>query len=158
MFPCNQVMKEAFEYPEDLIRETEAAMNEEINNSKNRKGKTKKKNQKKKSIYFKMRVVGKVGDFINKMKAGPVLNQPEFKSSELKYLKVDGMEKNVENVSIYYENNFLLFCQIWSYVLFLAILWRATFELVLGRLGETKVLEGAGLFTCIIFGILNINS
>ena len=38
------------------------------------------------------------------------------------------------------------------------ILWKATFEMVLGNLGTNKFLEGLGLFTCIAFGMLSINS
>ena len=93
MFLPNQVMKEAFDYPQDLIRETESQMNEDFDHFKHKK--SKKKHQQEKSIYFKVRVVGKVAGFIDKLKSGTVLNHPEFKNSELQYLKVDGMEKDV---------------------------------------------------------------
>ena len=132
-------------------------MNDKTNPSQPNPNKKKHK-RKKKSIYFNVRVIGKVGAFIDKMKAGAVLDRPDLQKSELQYLKVDGIEKESEKAYIHYENKFMLFCQIWSYILFLIILWRATAELVLGAIGNTRVIEALGLFTCIVFGMLSINS
>ena len=112
----------------------------------------------KNKMIFNLRVISRVNSFAQKMKALAVLQEPKFTKSELDYLTVEGIEKKISKASIGYENKFLLFCQVWSYVLFLIILWKATFELVLGDINKNKYLSGLGLFTCIVFGMLNINS
>ena len=143
-----------------MRKDTEMDMNEKFNDHTvvYKEEKKKKKNKGKEKVYFKIQVIGRVASFVQKLKSTAVLNKPNFKKEELEYIMIDDLEKNQKKVSIKYENKFLLFCQIWSYILFLMILWKGTFELVLGSLGQKKIIEGLGLVTCIVFGILNINS
>lgn len=44
------------------------------------------KRKKEKKVYFKIRVIGKVAEFVNKLKAGTALQDPKFTPAELVYL------------------------------------------------------------------------
>ena len=144
-----------------MRKDTEMDMNEKYNSPTvvyKDQEKTKKKKNVKDKVVFKIKVIGRIASFVQNLKSTAILNKPNFRKEELEYIMIDDLEKNQKKVSIRYEDKYLLFCQIWSYILFLMILWKGTFELVLGDIDKQKYIESLGLITCILFGILNINS
>lgn len=95
----------------------------------------KKREKQKKKFYFKMKVFGKMAKFINNLQSSATMNEPKFKESEINYIHV-GQEIEQTYASIKYENKLFYICQILSFFTSLIILWKATFEIVLGRLGQ----------------------
>ena len=87
-----------------------------------------------------------------------MLNEPDFRKSESRYMEMEEEGKNDELALIKYENKFSLLLKIICFFILLVCLWKASFEIVLGKLGSIYLMEILGILTCMLMIFLNLNS
>ena len=96
--------------------------------------------------------------FLNKLKGGATLQDPEFTPAELIYLNEEEESKQKNEALISYENKFLFFCQVIGCLILIINMWKTSFEIILGPIGQGELIEGIGLFICFLLAFFNLNS